>query len=76
MDYSFFCNFCGDYYISKDKREIKEYRKKHKIIIENSGQIFKICKLLPTKAKTLARPAIVDIINEFFTRKEVDVRKV
>ena len=76
MDYSFFCNFCGDYFTSKNKNEVKEYRKKHRIIIENSGQILRICKLLPTKAKTLARPTIVDIINEFFTRKEVDVRKV
>src|SRR4030067_361463 len=31
MDYSFFCNFCGDYYTSKDKNEVKEYRKKYKI---------------------------------------------
>ena len=76
MDYSFFCNFCGDYFTSKNKNEVKEYLKKHKIIIESSGQIFKICKLLPTKAKTMARPAIVNIINELFTRKEANVRKV
>jgi len=76
MDYSFFCNFCGDYYTSKDKNEVKEYRKKHKIIIENSGQIFKACKLLPTKTKTLARPAIVDTINELSARKEANVRKI
>ena len=55
MSYSTFCSNCGDYFSSKDKKEVKKHKDNHKIVDRN---LRKYCPLQMTQRGTLARPEL------------------
>lgn len=65
--YSYRCNACGYTKLSDSKEEVKEARNAHKrkniTMQDGTLKSFK-CILLPTSRGTVARPVLVDIIDE------------
>ena len=64
MKYSFYCKNCGDSFMSNDKEQVKEYRKKHFVKYTSWMGIFQHCPLVETKRGTYARPQLAIMIDE------------
>ncbi len=64
MKYSFYCKNCGHTFMSDNKKEVSEHRKKHKIVELRNQIPFRYCPLVPTNEKRglFARPALAQII--------------